>query len=224
MTRKTKSILAALTVAASLAATSVSAFAFSDVSEWHWAKQPIEELNSAGYISGYEDGNFYPSNAISRAEFVTIINNIMGNTYLSDIKYNDVSPYAWYADSISRAVAAGYISGYADGTIKPDAMLTRAEAAVIAYRAWKLSPEGSLKFADNEKIGNWAAAQIATLSSKNIINGYDDNTFRPDSFISRAEVANIIYRLTEMEKTVKETQSGAMNKVGISNTLVRAIR
>ncbi len=224
MTRKTKSILAIITVAANLAVSASSAFAFSDVSEWHWAKKPIEQLGSAGYISGYEDGNFYPNNLISRAEFVTIVNNIMGNVNLSNITFSDVTPYAWYSDSISRAVAAGYLTGYADGTIKPDAPVTRAEAAAIAYRAWKLSPEGSLKFADNADIGNWAATQIATLSSKNIINGYDDNTFRPNDPITRAEVANIIYRLTEMDKTVQQTQNGAMNRVGIGNTLVRAIR
>ena len=77
MTRKTKNIRASLTLAASLAATSVSAFAFTDVNETHWANEPISALSAAGYINGYTDGSFGPDNQITRAEFVTIINNFV---------------------------------------------------------------------------------------------------------------------------------------------------
>lgn len=220
MTRKTKNILASLTLAASLAATSVSVGAFSDVSESHWAKEPIRALSAAGYINGYTDGSFGPDNKITRAEFVTIINNVKANTKISSKTFSDLSADAWYYNAINSAVAAGYIGGYDDGTVKPDANLTRAEAAVIAYRAWGLTPEGNVNFADSASIGDWASSQIATLVSKNIIGGYDDNTFRPNETITRAEVAKIVYRLIEMEKNIAKTTSTSPKPVSIGSVII----
>jgi len=223
MTRKTKNILAALTLSASMAVSSASALAFTDVDGAHWANVPITSLNQAGYINGYADGSFAPDSQITRAEFVTIINNIKGGSIIGDKSFTDLSADAWYYNAIMSAVGAGYISGYDDNTVRPDAKLTRAEAAVIAYRAWGLDPEGKVTFADSASIGDWCESQIATMASKNIITGYDDNTFRPNETITRAEVATIIYRLIEMEKSIANSVASTNikpNYGGVSNLLI----
>jgi len=102
----------------------------SDISD-HWAKDQITSLMDKSFITGYEDGTFKPDNNITRAEFMAIINRAFNYTEKAEGSYIDVPDSAWYTDVIKQAKAAGYISGYADGTIKPNNYISRQEAAVI---------------------------------------------------------------------------------------------
>lgn len=99
----------------------------------------------------------------------------------------------WAEVSIKNAVNGGIVSGYPDGTFKPDMTVTRAEFAVMLMNAWKLQGEGVvLTFTDNAKIGAWAQQAIAKAVKAGIIHGYEDGSFRPDAQITRAEMAVII--------------------------------
>lgn len=189
---KKKSIIMSVALAASMLATSMSAFAYTDISADHWAKSYIDGLSGSKYISGYQDGTYKPDSYITRAEFAKILTNIFGVIDKSGVTLTDVADSAWYADTMKIAVKAGYITGYSDGTVRPEANITRQEAAVMVYRAWGLSPEGNVSFTDKNEIADWAANQIATLSAKNVIGGYSDGSFQPNKFITRAEVAKII--------------------------------
>lgn len=189
---KKKSIIMSVALAASMLATSMSAFAYTDISADHWAKSYIDGLSGSKYISGYQDGTYKPDNYITRAEFAKILTNIFGVIDKSGVTLTDVADSAWYADTMKIAVKAGYITGYSDGTVRPEANITRQEAAVMVYRAWALSPEGNVSFTDKNEIADWAANQIATLAAKNVIGGYSDGSFQPNKFITRAEVAKII--------------------------------
>lgn len=187
-----KSIIVSVALAASMLATSMSAFAYTDISADHWAKSYIDNLSGKKYVSGYEDGTYKPDNYVTRAEFAKILTNIFGVIDKSGVEIADVADSAWYADTMKIAVKAGFVTGYADGTVKPEANITRQEAAVMVYRAWGLSPEGELNFTDKAEIADWASNQVATLAAKNVLNGYADGTFKPNNNITRAEVAKII--------------------------------
>lgn len=187
-----KSIIASVALAATMLATSLSAFAYTDVSEDHWAKSYIDSLSGQKILAGYEDGTFRPDDHISRAEFAQILVNISGAIEKTNATLPDVADSAWYADTMKIAVNAGYIYGYDDGTYKPEGSITRQEAASMVYRAWGLNPEGFLGFTDNAKIAEWAQNPVSTLSTKDVIAGYPDGSFQPEKEITRAEAAKII--------------------------------
>ena len=218
MKNKIKAV-AAVVLAAGMIASSMTVFAFTDVNKGNWAEAPITALSNAGYVNGYTDGSFRPDDCITRAEFVTIINNIKGNTAVSEKAFSDLANSAWYYDSIGKAVAAGYIAGYDDNTVRPDDYITREEACVIAYRAWNLTPSGKVNFVDSNEIGAWSKAQVATLVNKKIINGYEDGSFRPAGYMSRAEVAKMLYCLISMDNNIAKTTSTDKKGV-IGGTLI----
>jgi len=83
----------------------------------HWAEKQIMGWMEKGFIKGYSDNTFKPNNTITRAEFLTIVNNVFGYKDKAQISFTDVKTSDWYYDEIAKAIAAGYIKGYADGTI-----------------------------------------------------------------------------------------------------------
>ncbi|NHN32225.1 S-layer homology domain-containing protein, partial [Paenibacillus agricola] len=103
--------------------------------------------------------------------------------------FSDITGH-WAEANIKQAVSKGIISGYPDGTFKPNATVTRAEFAVMLMNTLKPQGEGTaLTFKDNLKIGNWAQKAVAQAVQAGIVMGYEDGTFRPDAEITRAEMA-----------------------------------
>ncbi|TLS51730.1 hypothetical protein FE782_12495, partial [Paenibacillus antri] len=110
------------------------------------------------------------------------------------IRFGDIAGH-WAEPNIRAAVAAGIVNGYADGTFKPDAEVTRAEFAVLLMNA--LEPKGTgaeLTFADTAEIGAWAATAVSQAAEAGIATGYSDGRFRPAANITRAELAVMIAR------------------------------
>ncbi|QUL55641.1 InlB B-repeat-containing protein [Paenibacillus tritici] len=108
------------------------------------------------------------------------------------INFSDISAH-WAKASINQAVSSGIVTGYQDGTFKPDKTVTRAEFAVMLMNALKTQGAGAaLTFTDTAKIGSWAQIAVAQAVQAGIINGYEDGTFRPAGEITRAEMAVII--------------------------------
>ncbi|MFC4306764.1 GLUG motif-containing protein [Cohnella boryungensis] len=99
----------------------------------------------------------------------------------------------WAEANILRALKQGIVSGYSDGSFKPNRIITRAEFAVMLMNALKQTDErANLSFSDAAKIGNWAKNAVAVAAQAGYIKGYQDGTFRPDSAITRAEIAMIV--------------------------------
>ncbi|MFC5700705.1 Ig-like domain repeat protein [Cohnella faecalis] len=116
--------------------------------------------------------------------------------------FSDISGH-WAEDNIKQAVSAGIVSGYQDGTFKPNRAVTRAEFAVMLMNALKpQGDEATLTFADKSKIGTWAQKSVMQAVYAGIITGYEDNMFRPDAEITRPEMATIIAKA--MAQTVEE--------------------
>ena len=106
---------------------------FSDVTPDLWYNKAASSMANGGYTTGYSDGTFRGSKAITRAEFVAIAARFVG-VAAGDVSFSDVSEGFWAYDYISTAVANGWIQGYSDGTFRPNQKITRAEAITIINR------------------------------------------------------------------------------------------
>lgn len=169
---------------------------FTDVSETHWAYQEINLLSREGAINGYEDGTFRPNNPITRAEAVKVIDLMFTSQAISDYNpnFSDIPTTHWAFDHIARVHDYKYITGYQDNTFRPNNNITRAEMAAILNRVVDLfyeftqqtRPPHQSSYKDVLE-SHWAYLHISQLSTVNVIKGYEDNTFRPNNNITRAE-------------------------------------
>ena len=91
----------------------------------HWAERYINQIISAGIVKGYENGTFLPDNPVTRAEFSHMINAALGNTGTTSVSFNDTPKSEWYYTDISKALSAGYVAGYSDGSFKPNNPVSR---------------------------------------------------------------------------------------------------
>lgn len=106
---------------------------FSDVPAGQWYTVAVSTLANAGAINGCGDGTFHPNQAISRAQFVTILAGIYGVNASGGMPFSDVGR-SWYYDAVATAYANGWVSGFTDGTFHPNQTITRAEAVSILNR------------------------------------------------------------------------------------------
>ncbi|RAV11716.1 cadherin-like beta sandwich domain-containing protein, partial [Paenibacillus contaminans] len=148
------------------------------------------------WIDGYPDGTFKPQRLITRAEVASILARVLSDPGRNNgsQSFSDVSESHWAASAIQKAQAAGWISGYPDGSFKPDAPITRAELAVIFARLNKLeAAAGSVFFTDTQD--HWAAGFIQAAKAAGLLAGYEDGSFRPDRQLTRAEAVKALNTL-----------------------------
>ena len=160
------------------------------------------ELNRTdhfAFLVGYTGGTFGPERNMTRAEVTTMFARLLTEQIEADKTYSntftDVPKGYWAADYIGYMQQFGIITGYSDGSFRPDAPVTRAEFAAIASRFEKLT-EGSKSFADVPDT-YWAARYINFAATRGWVTGYSDGTFKPENPITRAEVAAVTCRLLE---------------------------
>lgn len=161
----------------------------------HWAEEVVTSWINQGLISGYEDGTFKPNDPVKRAEFVAFANRVLKLLDKSASPFTDVSSNAWYSDDVLKAVEAGMIKGYGDGLFKPEAPITRQEAAVVLFNAFELDVDESNSannFADSGKIASWAKSAVSSLYSNGYVQGRTGNNFAPTENITRAETVAMI--------------------------------
>lgn len=151
------------------------------------------------FLVGYPDGTFGPERNMTRAEAAVMFARLLTEQIEADKTYtntfNDVPGNHWAADYIGYMQQFGIITGYPDGSFRPDAPVARAEFAAIASRFEKLT-EGTKSFAD-VPADYWAAKYINFAATRGWVTGYTDGTFRPENPIARAEVAAVTCRLLE---------------------------
>lgn len=173
-----------------------TSFAFTDTDS-HWSKDTVLKMQDSKIITGYEDDTFRPDDCMTRAEFVTVINRMLdleeeSSKYIPDINRSD-----WYYSEIRKAVKVGIIEGDLDGMIHPEDKITREEAIVILSRAFKLKKISTIpkNYLDLEEISDWAKVEVYSAIIAGYLNGYDDNTIKPQNNITRAEALTLIYRI-----------------------------
>ena len=186
-----------LALTAAMIVPSVPAMAAPSDIAGHWAESVITQWQSKGLIQGYEDGTFKPGNTITRAEFVTLMNNAKGFWSEGSINFSDVKNGSWFYSAVARAVAAGYVKGYSDGSFKPNNTITRAEAAVMIANTAKLSANeaGAYRFTDIGSIPAWARGSVGAVVAAGYMTGYPDCSFGANASISRAEAVSSLNRM-----------------------------
>lgn len=168
----------------------------------------LNDTDHYAYIVGYEDGTIRPNGHITRAEAATVFFRLLTDK-ARDANLNDRSPYPdvsagdWYNKAIATLSRMGILSGYEDGSFRPNATVTRAEFAAMAARFDTEAKPVDTPFTD--LTGCWAADEIAKAYGKGWVNGYGDNTFRPNGPITRAEAVTLINRvLRRLPETDKD--------------------
>ncbi|MED1861450.1 S-layer homology domain-containing protein [Brevibacillus reuszeri] len=155
------------------------------------SKPEVATVNSAGVISALHSGQ-------SNLTATFLDQSVMATVTVQEPTFSDITEH-WAKANIIRAVELHLTKGYPDGTFRPDGNVTRAEFAVLLVNALKPSSEGAvLTFKDKQTIGSWAAREIALCTELDIINGYPDNTFRPNKTISHAEMITMVVRAANL--------------------------
>src|SRR5690606_36226740 len=135
----------------------------------------------------------------SRVQFTVMLSRAMGLTPVAepDLGYTDAVP-DWAAGHVAAAVARGLVTGYDDGTFRPNENITREQLAVMTARALGAGSAGpALTFADAGQVSPWAVSSVSRAVALGIVTGYEDNTFRPQGTATRAEAATMAARLVD---------------------------
>ena len=151
------------------------------------------------YIIGYPDGEVKPEGNITRAEVATIFFRLLTDETRDEYwsktnSYTDVPADSWFNNAISTLSNMGIIDGYADGSFRPDAPITRAEFTKIAVSFFEYADYVYENTFTDVRSGSWYTQFIAAAVEIGLIEGYPDGTFRPDNYITRAEACTIVNR------------------------------
>ncbi|SFL65210.1 S-layer homology domain-containing protein [Paenibacillus sp. 1_12] len=187
---------------------------FADV-ESHWSKQDVNDMASRLVVQGVTDQAFQPDKSITRAEFTAImvralgLKSGMGTEMPKDVKASD-----WYAGVVQTGVSYKLISGYEDGTFRPDLTITRKEAAAMVARALTLAKLNNgltgdevtkqlELFTDGSKIPAWAKNDLAAAVKNSIMQG-DNGKISPDDNVTRAQTAAMLRRLLQQANLINK--------------------
>ncbi|MDQ6418454.1 S-layer homology domain-containing protein [Paenibacillus sp. LHD-117] len=170
----------------------------SDISG-HWSEANIKQAVSNGIVSGYPEGTFKPEKTVTRAEFaVMLMNALKPKGEEAALTFTDTAEIeAWAQKAVAQAVQAGWITGYEDGTFRPDAEITRAEMTAMIAKALGHSAGGGAAtgFADDNDIPAWAKASVAYVKQAGIVQGKGSNTFAPSGHATRAEAVTVLLNM-----------------------------
>ena len=168
-------------------------------------KPALNRDDHYAYVVGYPDGMVRPSGNITRAEAATIFFRLLTDDsrnqfWMTTNTYSDVNRGDWFNNAVSTLSNAGIISGYPDGTFRPNAPITRAEMSKIIALFAKLNKSED-RF--NDIVGHWAEAYIKLAAGNGWIAGYPDGSFKPQQNITRAETMTMINRVLERVPSVE---------------------
>lgn len=159
------------------------------------------------YIVGYGNGEVRPQNNITRAEVATIFfrlltDDVRDENLTKTNRYSDVTRADWYNTAVSTLSSMGIITGYPDGTFRPNAAITRAEFAAITARFDNDGDKTAAKFSDIAT--HWAKDEISIAYNNGWITGYPDGTFGPQRDITRAETMTLVNRVLNRQPETEE--------------------
>lgn len=174
---------------------------FNDIAVVAWASESIEALYELKIISGTGEGMFSPQRPVKREEFVRMISLAIGlDKSVADNKFADVEPGTWYTSCVNAAADAGIINGIGENIFGIGMNISRQDMAVIVERCLEYAQivpaiDKSAEFADAENISDYARSAVGALTAEGILSGFEDNTFRPQESVSRAQAAVVVHRL-----------------------------
>lgn len=197
MKRKFLSILVALCMALTMLPVQMMAAepAYDDVAG-HWAESSITRWSNHGIVRG-SDGTFDPNGELTCAQLATILARLLNLSSAPSANFSDNDPTAWYADAINRCAAAGILNGNGDGTVTPNAPISRERAIVMLGRALGIEPQANpdlTKYTDAAKVAPYAQGMVAAMIEAGIVGGVGDNQIAPQDEINRASTVTILDR------------------------------
>lgn len=181
---------------------------FTDMNDYWWAMDAVNELAAKGIIKGRSETEFDPDSRITRADNTVLLLRVLRKTAGFSDNFDDVYPDKYYYNEIGMAKALGIASGVGDNCFDPDASIRRQDMATLAYRV--LTKEGIMtsipntavlnKYSDSDSIYFYAREAMAACVDKGLMSGYGDGTIKPNEYASRVEVALFIYRISQLMK------------------------
>ncbi|MFR6693712.1 MAG: S-layer homology domain-containing protein [Dysosmobacter sp.] len=158
----------------------------------------LNDSDHFAYVIGYMDGNVRPYGLISRAETTTIFfrllkDSVRDGNLLTSNTYTDVADDYWANTAISTMTGLGIVQGRSTTTFDPKAPITRAQFAAICARFDTGKSSGTQSFTDIK--GHWAEKYIERAAELGWIKGFEDGSFRPDTYITRAQAMTMINRV-----------------------------
>ena len=197
MKRKILSLILAFTMTVSLLTVGTGAVepTYGDTAG-HWAESSIERWSAYGIIQG-SNGQFDPNGQLTCAQLATILAKLLKLPAAKDAGFTDNTADAWYYDAINRCAAAGILNGNGDGTVTPEAPITRERAMVMLARALGIEPirkPDLAKYTDAAQVSAYAQGYLAAMIKAGIVGGVGDNRLAPQDNITRASTVTILDR------------------------------
>lgn len=174
---------------------------FKDIKPTSWYKDAVQYVYDRGMMTGMTAEDFGPEASTSRGMLVTILYRLEKEPETGKADFGDVPGTAYYASPVAWAAEKELVTGYGDGSFRPDGEITREQLVTILYRYVKLKGyditkgEKSVAFQDSTAIKGYARGAVEWAAGVGLINGYQDGSFRPDGSATRAEVAAMLMRL-----------------------------
>ncbi|MFI3249628.1 MAG: S-layer homology domain-containing protein [Eubacteriales bacterium] len=158
----------------------------------HWSQPYLDRMLAYGFMRPEQIVD--PNASLTRADFMAIVNRSFGYTEMGGNPFTDVTTADWFHDDICIAANAGYIAGTTATTAAPHGTLTRETVAFVLGENLMLSDSfgENLTFADGRDVSDWSRTMVKAASEYGIMQGYEDNTFRPKRAVTFGEVAALM--------------------------------
>ena len=177
---------------------------FTDVAEGDWFHDAVQYAYENGLMDGVGDGQFAPNATTNRAMVVTILYRLAGEPAVSgDTEFTDVAAGQWYTDAVTWAAEEGVVNGVSATQFAPGNNITREQLATILFRyaqakGYDVSPRADLSgFPDAGDILPYAQEAMAWAVAEGLLQGFEDDTLRPQGTATRAQIATILMRFCE---------------------------
>lgn len=171
---------------------------FVDLTKEHYAYKAINSLTSQGVISGFQDGTFRPNDNVTRGQAAAIINRVLKHKATTNVSFVDVSNNYTFANDIAAIKELGIINGYADGTFRPNDIMTRAHMAAIVKNTFKLK-QSNITSSTSDPIysdvgpNNTFFDAIAIMYEIDRTDGFKTDKYQPNRSASRADFSAAIF-------------------------------
>ena len=178
---------------------------FKDVDTGKWYHVSIDYVLTHSIMNGVSGTSFAPNSNLTRGMLVQILFNLEGKPQSASTSFSDVKADAWYAKAVGWAAANKVVTGYADGTFRPNAAVTREQAAAILYRYAQSKgidvsvgeDTNILSYADALQASEYAISALQWAVGAGVLNGKSGNLLAPTGTATRAEIAVIMQRWCE---------------------------
>ena len=172
---------------------------FNDLPKDHWAYNAVYGLKQKGIINGKDENSFKPNDRVTRAEFVKMVciaKNISGGI---NVEFSDVLDSVWYAPYVKSAYAAGIVNGISQTEFGAEIPISRQDICAVLYRLAGSPQAEKASFDDADTISDYAQNAVGYFAGKKIVNGFENNLFKPLEYATRAQAAVIIYNYLNAE-------------------------